>query len=220
MTRRLAADRVVAALTALAAGAVGACSVLPQPRAAAQVFDLGPPARVVVPAAAARLEVGAVTAPEWLGGNEIRYRLAFDEPQQLRSYARHRLVAPPAELFGERLRQILARARADHPSAASPPPVRLEVVLETFEQRFASRHSAAVVIGLRAQLARPGGPPFATRVFSWRRPSGPDAPGAATALAGLTDAALGELVAWAAGRAVSRPGSGAPAPSPGSPSPR
>lgn len=185
--------RTLPALLALLAG----CSILPKPAPTPKHYDLGPPPQgQALPPLPAGLVVENVSAPEWLQSSAIHYRLAYDDPNQLRSYAQHRWVAPPPELFQARLGQMVAQARA-----ASPPAVgsfTLNVTLEAFQQVFESASAAHVDIRLRARLDRPGKEP-ATQVFTLRRDSPPNAPGAVRALATLTDTAIRDLLWWAAG---------------------
>src|SRR5690349_19515086 len=110
----MTADRVnrmaARCAAALALGALAACSLAPQ-RDPAASYDLGPPAareaRQVIPAV---LLVPDVSAPAWLDGNGIVYRLAYDNSARPQAYAGSRWVSPPAALLTQRLRGRLAGA--------------------------------------------------------------------------------------------------------------
>jgi len=152
------------------------------------VFDLGrPPA--AAPAQPVNVQLLDVTAPPWLAGPGLAYRLDYSEPLRRQIYRDSRWAAPPAALLAERLRQ---RAAA---SGGTGKPVMLRLELEEFGQVFDAPGKSRVLLRLRAW--REGQP--APRVFAADLPAtSADAAGAAQALARAADAVVDQLLAWAA----------------------
>lgn len=116
-------------------------------RPAAQAeYDFGPlpaitpPARPAVP-----IRLG-VTAPSWLAGTAMHYRLLHADPAQRHAYAGSRWAAPPAELLRLHLKRRLAGA--DIPAGCR---FRLELV--EFEQVFTAPAASHVRLVARARLA-------------------------------------------------------------------
>lgn len=87
------------------------------PRMAANpaVYDFGPN---LVPSASApqglqpTLMLSEPQASPALEGTAVLYRLAYADAQQLKPYALARWSMPPAQLIGQRLRQVLSQHRA------------------------------------------------------------------------------------------------------------
>ena len=179
------------------------CTLGPEKRDPPAVFDLGLQRTypAVAPAINATLLIPAVNASAWLDSANIVYRLAYRDAGRPEAYAQHRWAMSPALLLTERLRGRFAAAtrgivgtqdgaRADY---------ALRIELEDFSQSFDAAESSKVQVRLRASLID-----LATRAlhaqkgFSIERPAAPNAPGAAQSLAAASDAAVEELVAWAA----------------------
>lgn len=173
---------------------LGACSLAPTaaPRA---VYDLGPTPAVAAGGGALAWRIAEVTAPPWLAGDGMAYRLAFRQPQRLETYRDSVWAAPPAALLTQRLRAQLAAP----PACAGRPPALLAVELDEFEQVFASPTNSQVVLRLHATLW-PAGAGAAVLQQHWRleRPAAPDAPGAVRALAQAVDEWLPQLADWLA----------------------
>lgn len=182
-----------AALMAFAVSLLGACALASQP-AAPLLFDLGPlPARAAAQATPALpLQLQEVSAPSWLAGTGIAYRLDYLDAFRREVYRDSRWVAPPAALLAERLR---ARAAAGAPGAArAAVPLRLE--LEEFAQSFAAPGQSQVRLRVRAWR---GAAPAQLRVFEVSRPApSADAAGAVQALSLASDELIDQLLAWAA----------------------
>ena len=90
-------------LALLAAFALSACSLAP-PAPQRTVYDLGP--ALAAPAGsggALAWRVADVTAPPWLAGEGIAYRLTFQQSQRLEHYRDSFWAAPPAALLTQRL---------------------------------------------------------------------------------------------------------------------
>lgn len=173
---------------------LGACSLAPTapPRV---VYDLGP-----APAAAGGGPLGwriaDVSAPPWLAGDGIAYRLAFRQAQRLETYRDSFWAAPPAALLTQRLRAQLATP----PACAGRPAALLAVDLDEFEQVFASPTSSQAVLRLHATLwpAGSGGPALQQHWRLEHPAATPDAPGAVRALAQAVDDWLPQLADWLA----------------------
>ena len=175
------------------------CGVLPPPAAAPAVHDFGPdpamPAGPTTPVVAA-----AVTAPSWLAGTQIHYRLLYDEPTRLRAYAENRWIAAPSELMQLRLQQAFGNRLSIEPGAASQR-YSLQVELLDFEQTFESAQSARVHLSAVATLRNAaGGPVLAQRLFTLTVPASPDVRGAVQGCAQAVDRLLVQVVQWTAGR--------------------
>lgn len=182
---------------------LSACNLLPEKPDLPATFDLGPqPALGTVPAVlAATMLMPPVTASAWLDNTGIQYRLRYQNSTRPDAYAQSRWVTPPALLLTDRLRArfagasrgvvtVLDGAKADYV---------LRVELEDFSQSFDTAQSSKVNIRLRGSLIDLNTRALqAQKTFTAERPAAPNAPGAAQALAGASDALVEELLAWAA----------------------
>ena len=192
------------ALVALAAAVAGGCSLAPQ-RQQSESYDLGPP-RVHAgagPSVAATLLLPDVSAPSWLDGNGIVYRLSYDNNARPQAYANSRWVAPPAALLTQRLRSRLAAAGGIVTSAdGARADYALRVELEDFSQAFSDANASRVVLRARASLVRLADRTLvAQRVFSVDGPAPtPDARGAVAALGEASDRVIENLVEWTGGQ--------------------
>lgn len=155
------------------------------------VFDLGP----MVNTAAAPLPellLTEISAPPWLAGAGIAYRLVYLNEFQAQFYRDSRWTGPPAALLSERLRQKLALGAR----GGSGKPVLLRIELVEFEQRFGSPTQSEVRVSLRARL---GEGVNLTQTFELAKPSrSADAAGAVQAFSAASDEILGQVLAWAA----------------------
>lgn len=179
---------------ALAALALAACSLAPTAPARA-VYDLGPAPADAAPGGALAWRLTDVTAPPWLAGEGIAYRLTFQQAQRLEQYRDSLWAAPPAALLTQRLRQHLAAV----PGCAGRPAAVLAVHLDEFEQRFASPGSSQAVLRVRTTVW-PAGTSSPALQQHWRleRPAAPDAAGAVRGLAQTVDDWLPQLAGWLA----------------------
>jgi cholesterol transport system auxiliary component len=177
-----------------------ACGALPEPPALPALHDFGPPPAARDAPGASAIVVDAVTAPSWLAGSPIHYRLLYDEPTRLRAYAQNVWVAPPAEMLRQRLQVAFDRS-----GAQAAPARRLRVRLLDFEQEFSSPSSAGVRLRALARLHAADDALLAQRLFSVRVATSPDVQGA---LAGSSQAAeelLAQIVQWSEGQGASKP---------------
>jgi cholesterol transport system auxiliary component len=200
-----------ALLPLLLAALLAGCKALPDKPVQETMYDFGPsPAVPLEPGLPARppLLLSDVQVGSVLEGTEMLYRLAYENPQELRPYAFARWSSPPGELVHQRLRDVLGRDRAvlDPRSASTltrrggpaPPVLRLE--LDEFSQVFASPAQSEGVLRLRVTLleSTPGGEKLvAQRRFEARRPApSADAAGGVRALAAAAEAVAADIAAW------------------------
>lgn len=173
--------------------ALTACSLAPTvaPRS---VYDLGPAPATAPAAGPLAWRIADVTAPPWVGGDGIAYRLLFQQAQRLEHYRDSAWVAAPAALLTQRLRERLAAA----PACAGRPAGLLAVNLDEFEQQFDTASSSRAVLRVQATLWPAGQGAALQRHWRIEQPASPDAPGAVRALAQAVDAWLPQLEAWLA----------------------
>jgi cholesterol transport system auxiliary component len=182
--------RHAALLSALLA--LSACSLAPTAPVKA-VYDFGPAPAAAPGGGTLAWRIADVTAPPWLAGDGIAYRLAFQQAQRLEHYRDSFWAAPPAALLTQRLREQLAAT----PACANRPPALLAVSLDEFEQQFGSPASSQVVLRVHATLWAAGSTaPALQQHWRLQRPAAPDAPGAVRALAQTVDDWLPQLGGW------------------------
>jgi cholesterol transport system auxiliary component len=202
MTMTRASIHLALATAVLAAGLSG-CALTPPPRETPAQYDLGPlpsyersnPSFLPV------LLVPDVSAPSLLEGQGIVYRLAYDEPSRVRTYAQSRWKAPVPVLLSQRLRGRFAAATqrgivtGDDGARAE---YMLRVELEEFSQVFAAPGVSRVSVRARASLVSLEARRLsAQRTFSIEVPAAsPDAQGAVTALAAASDELVERLLEW------------------------
>ncbi|MGZ8160634.1 MAG: ABC-type transport auxiliary lipoprotein family protein [Methylobacter sp.] len=130
----------------------------------------------------------SVNAPTWLWDNRIRYRLLFASPSQVRFYGLDRWIAPPPELF----EQLLGYSGKTQDYA-------LIVRLQDFEQQFDASDRARVVLHFSVE-AYSGNNKMGTQEFYLQQPTKtPDAAGAISGFAELTQQAAGKIQEWLMG---------------------
>lgn len=133
----------------------------------------------------------AVSAPSWLGGRDMHYRLAWHSGSQRMAYAESRWSAPPAEMLQVDLRRRLAVSGAST--------CRLHVELDEFIQHFDApdrsqvRLAASVrLLAARADLVR------ARLHVDLDEAGGRDAASGVAAYARLSERLAQQLSAWLA----------------------
>lgn len=178
----------------LSAGAISACSVLPAQATQPQTHDFGP---LPAPDGGANgpVRLDRVSAPAWIDDGAIHYRLVYNDPTSLRSYADHRWVAAPSDLLGLRL-QALLDGRSN-PGGSAQAARLLTVELMQFEQDFASAQQASVQLTAKVSLRKAAdGQVLAEKQFVLSVPSTPDVHGAITDLAKTAEQAAEQIAAW------------------------
>ncbi|MEA5098022.1 MAG: ABC-type transport auxiliary lipoprotein family protein [Burkholderiaceae bacterium] len=171
-------------------------------------YDFGPLRALPLdkPAALPPVRIADVDAPTWLSGNQMSFRLAYANEQQVRPYAANQWNMPPAQLFGQRLKARIAEAGGVVLSATGGasqlPLVRIE--MDDFIQIFDNETSSWTRIAVRASIFD-GRTLLAQKTFvrDWPAPT-PDAAGGARALADASDAVIGELMLWLAAQPLKR----------------
>ncbi len=164
-------------------------------------FDFGPePVRGVLKISAV-LQVANISAPEWLETTGIPYRLAYDQPQAVYTYASSRWVAPPNVLLTNRLNTVLAEGGG---VVSSTDAIRtgcaLRIAIEDFSQTFDSAQTSHAVVRARATLSTNDGRALlAQKSFSASYPASADIGGAVASLGKGGDELIAGVVTWLAG---------------------
>ena len=189
---------------------LAACSALPDKPARQAVYDLGPAPAMptgTTPSKPALL-LAEPESSATLQSAALLYRLAYDDPFQLRPYALARWSAPPGQLLAQRLRTVLSRDRAvlDDAAAAglarrtASVPLVLRVQVEEFSHRFDSANDSKGVLRLRCTLLEntAAGERFvAQRTFVVEEPApSADAAGGVRALTAAADEAARDIATW------------------------
>jgi ABC-type uncharacterized transport system auxiliary subunit len=165
------------------------------------LYDLGLAPQASARQAAQRAVLAAVnvTSPSWLDNTAMHYRLLYDDPMRTRTYAYAGWIAPPPEMFAQRLQQTLA-ARG-----VAAPPGGLEVRLEEYVQVFETptQSEARVAVHVRTTGGRE------VRFTEQIAAPTADAAGGAKAIASATDRLIARIVEWLAagddGQATAQP---------------
>jgi cholesterol transport system auxiliary component len=191
------------AAIALVVGMLAGCGIGPKMTEQPATYDLGP-ARAASSGTAsipATLFLPEVSAPAWLGGNGIIYRLTYDNAARAHAYTQSRWTAPPSALLTQRLRSRFAAA-APKGVVTGIDGVRAEymlrVELEDFSQQFDAPASSRVAVRARASLVS-----LASRALVAQReftlelaaPT-PDAAGGVQALGAASEELVESLLRW------------------------
>jgi cholesterol transport system auxiliary component len=170
---------------------VSACSLFPDRPAPPALHDFGLSEKATSLqagcSAANSGSTASVTAPEWLQTENIRYRLLYADPTQVRYYTQDRWLASPPAMLAQRL--ALACGKNGW---------RLKISWLAFEQVFDAPHSAKVILVFRATAQRPASEEIvAEKLFSLSQPaSTADAKGAVAASEQLVGEAVNALQTW------------------------
>lgn len=154
-------------------------------------LDLGPSLKLNA-ADSCPLILNAQAAP-WLKSDAIVYRLAYDNPFELRAYGHHAWASEPAYLLASRLHERLA---ASCPFDGRKEPVQVDLWLAEATQVFSSPQKAQVEARLVVR-ARRSGMVASQKDFSASAPCpSPDAQGAAQAMARAADLLASQISSW------------------------
>lgn len=176
------------------------CSVMGSKEPSKNAFDLGPQEAWAVSSVGGtdvNIEVSEVSAPTWLDGSSMYYRLAYENSAKPMPYAQSEWVMSPAALVTQRLRSALTASTATEVRVGNGPPAvyALRAELIEFEQIFDQPQQSRGVLRLRATLE--GGGLWAQRTFAIEKtaPSA-DAVGGVRALSQCSDELAAAIVAW------------------------
>jgi cholesterol transport system auxiliary component len=185
---------------ALLAAALAGCGIAPKAERSSQ-FDLGVAASPVqdLPALPP-VSIAEISTPNWLDRPLMYYRLNYDDPLQLRTYANSRWTMSPSQLISQRIKQRITQAGgvalALTDGANTVPVLRIEA--DDFSQVFDAPDKSASRIVLRASVYR-GRALLGQKTVARSVPAlTADAAGGAQAQAAATDAAARDLILWLA----------------------
>jgi len=200
--------KLAGATGALVLAVVAGCSLGPQ-RQPVDTYDLGPPRAHAASAAsvAATLLLPDVSAPSWLDGNGIVYRLSYVNSARPQAYSNSRWLASPAALLTQRVRSRFASGPGGIVTGADGARAEyaLRIELEDFSQLFTAENASHVTLRARASLVRLSDRSLvAQRVFSVDQAAPTaDARGAVLALGEASDEIIERLVDWTRGQLAS-----------------
>lgn len=170
----------------------------PPPTASWDFGLAAPPLEVAAPVKGT-LVLADVTAAELVAGEGIVYRLAYLNAARPEIYAHSRWVAPPAELFSQRLLQRLASIATGgvlRQATGVAADWALRVEIEEFGQHFEAPDRSVAQVRVRAMLFGRGGALVGQKVFAAERPAPPNAVGAAVGLREAADEVIDGIGRW------------------------
>ena len=140
----------------------------------------------------ARVDVESVTAAEALNYQQMRYRLAYENPARVFFYTENRWASPPAELVSNKLNGLLETDKGALNCS-------LKLRLDIFDQVFSSPVASEGVVQMNAVLVdKKTRRTLATHLASARATANTqNAQGGADALARATSTALLNAINWA-----------------------
>lgn len=175
------------------------------PPASMDLYDLGPVHSVRTQQVTGSTQLPAISvadiqAPAWMDSQMMFYRLDYANDLQPRPYSASKWTMPPAQLFEQRLKSVLARSGGVVVSASDGAinlPI-LHLAADDFSQSFESAGQSSVHVAIRASLFD-GRVLRAQKMFIKRMPAASaDAKGGAAALAAASDAIISEVGTWLA----------------------
>lgn len=185
------------AIMILASLLISACGGLGKAKPAAAMYDFG--LANSAPSYSSLLPVDAVTSPQALHHQHIRYRLAYDNPSQVLAYAESRWTAPPAELMNQMV----------HASMGTPTlnGCHVAIQLTVFDHVFDSPANSHGLVQMQATvMAKKSRHEVGRKRFQHSlQASSPDARGGVSALSQAAQAGLDEVFAWSNGVAQQTP---------------
>ena len=192
-----------ALLISLSLAFLAACAIGPQMREPVASYDFGlsRSGKDASPRLQQDLTVAEVSAPAWMDGPGLYYRLAYQDAARPQAYALSRWVMPPAALLTQRLRAGIAQASKAGvftPADSVRTDYVLRLELEEFSQVFDAEDKSRAVLRMRASLIRARGV-VAQQGFSIEQAAAtPNAEGGARALIAASDEAGNKLIDWLA----------------------
>ena len=135
-----------------------------------------------------------IRMPYWFDALTIEYRLLYDNPLMLRSYAASRWAAAPGQLLAQRLRQQLGLSGARGRNVEA---CLLRIELQELSQLFATPQQSSALLQGQATLLDTRQRIIAEQVLQVERPAATaDARGGVTAMAAASVELGRELLAW------------------------
>lgn len=203
MINRVAGRRIdIARVSGLCGALLVACCLagcnslgLQAPQTAIYDFGLIEPARIPPAVVPARIEV---TAPSWLSGSSIQYRLAWSQPERRRAYAESRWAAQPADMLTVSLGRALRIGNGGNNGGHMGARCRLKVEIDEFIQVFDTEQRNHVELVVRVELLPPRGElPLAWREFRQREAGiTADAEGGVKAARAAVLGLAGDIAGW------------------------
>jgi ABC-type uncharacterized transport system auxiliary subunit len=188
---------------ALALCALSGCDLMPSKAPAKTNFDFGPESSASAGSSAVsevHIMVHQITAPSWMDGTAMYYRLAYQNAAVPLPYAESEWVMSPAALLTQRLRSNLAGkddSQTHHVSTQVATLYTLHAELLEFEQIFDARDRSRGVLRLRATLEAEGA--RSQHTFAIERPARTsNAAGGVTALTECSDELVKQIAEWVA----------------------
>jgi cholesterol transport system auxiliary component len=189
----------------LACVGLSACSLPLSPRPAVARYDLGaepssPPAAQPL---ACVIVVHEPSAPAWLDGRSIHYRLGYQEPARIRQYAGSQWALSPVQLLGDRLRHCMAaitKGGGVIPDYGIEADYWLRMQIEDFSQLFDTPQASRGVVQVSVVLLKGRRRAFLAQTSFERAVAAPtaDARGGVAALTVASDQLTEDIVAWVA----------------------
>lgn len=132
--------------------------------------------------------------PSWFDSPGIEYRLLYENPLKLRSYAGSRWVGAPGLLLSQRLRQQLGFVGVSGHGAVT---CLLRLELQEFSQVFDTPERSRALLQGRASLLDRGRRVVVNRLIDIEQAATtPDARGGVVALVSVSDELGRQLAAW------------------------
>lgn len=175
------------------------CSILPQQASPPALHDFGPPASVTPLVQPKGLVDESVTSATSLADTAIHYRLLYDDPTRLHTYADNRWIAPPAELLQTRLQMAFSHAGVSAGAPSDRTRYRLQLEILDFEQIFETPRSAHVSVHIEARLQDiVSGLTLAQHSFIITQATAANVQGAVQGYANITVQLLLQVAQWTA----------------------
>jgi len=188
---------------------LSACSLPISHRPAVARYDLGvePVSLPSAPVLSCVIVVHEPTAPAWLDGRGIHYRLGYDEPAQIHQYAGSQWALSPVQLLGDRLRRrmtSITKGGGVIPDFGIEADFWLRIHIEDFSQLFDAPQASRGVVKVSVVLLKGRRRSFVTQASFERAVSAltADARGGVAALTVASDQLTDDVIAWIADRAA------------------
>lgn len=184
-----------------------ACTLTPQLNTPIAIYDLGiqqaETNQIANQSSTKSLSIliTEIASPIWLDNHAIHYRLAYQNPAQLHSYANSRWAAAPATLLTQQIsKQLMADTTYEiiNTNDGIHGDFALNLTLENFTQTFDSANESHATIHLNASLIeRRTRSLTAQRQFTIQKmASTPDSAGGVYALIEASNQLNNEIIDW------------------------